>query len=117
MLEKRQEKDIWQGLYQFPIIEADQMMYHKDQLLETDFWKHHFAASSFEVKHLSKTFKQLLTHQQIFANFWEIHLSDFPSSLLEKRLLVPKDELNNFAFPKIIDCYLAEKALYLSFVI
>lgn len=115
MLEKRIEKDIWQGLYQFPLIEAPYLIQDTQQILNTDFWKTHFVEVSFKIHSVSKTFKQLLTHQQIFANFWDIHLSHFPQTLREKTLFATKTELNNFAFPKIIDCYFEEKALYLGF--
>ncbi len=113
MLEKRVEKDIWQGLYQFPLIEAPYLIQDAQEMINTDFWKNHLQETSFQIQSASKTFKQLLTHQQIFANFWEIHVSHFPPTLMDSTLLVSKNGLNNFAFPKIIDCYLEEKSLYL----
>lgn len=116
MLEKRVEKDIWQGLYQFPLVEAPYLIQDAQQITNTIFWKTHLAEVPIKIESASKTFKQLLTHQQIFANFWEIHLSHFPPMLTDNTLLISKDKLNNFAFPKIIDCYLEEKSLYLGLI-
>ena len=65
---------------------------------------------------ISKTFKQVLTHQKIWAVFYEIELSTSinKETLEEMQLIkIKKENLSNFAFPKIIDLFLKEKTLSL----
>lgn len=57
-MKKREEKDIWNGLYDFPLIEHKRAV--SDSQLKKDFGR--------GIK-LSKTFKHILSHQTIHARF------------------------------------------------
>ena len=112
LLQKRLGKDIWQNLYQFPLIEADKILSKKALLKHPDFLtiSNHQA---YEITKISKPFQQQLTHQKIIAVFWEISINldslVIPSSFLR----INQKNIPNFAFPKIIDWYLKDKTLYL----
>ncbi len=112
LLQKRLEKDIWQNLYQFPLIESAKILSKKALLTHPGFLKicNH---QTYEITKISKPFKQQLTHQKIIAVFWEISINldslDIPSSFLR----INRKNIPNFAFPKIIDWYLKDKTLYL----
>jgi A/G-specific adenine glycosylase len=128
-IRKRTEKDIWQDLYEFPLIETE-------ALIETDalepllpsIYKAQATANfptrlSFShLKTQSKPYHQVLTHQKIVAIFWEFN---FPEGQdIHTLILTGKEndkgfqkidwqDLRHFAFPKIIDTYLKEKVLNL----
>lgn len=112
VLNKRQQKDIWLNLYDFPLVEASSLLSQKE-LLENEIFQKIIGTQTFTIKKASKPFKQLLTHQKIIAVFWEIELkSALPmndSSFFE----VKQKNINNFAFPKIVDLYFKDKSLYL----
>lgn len=110
-LERRERKDIWQGLYQFPMIEGTALIEDWIQLLKTtDLIKN---TSDLSLKKTSKPYKQSLTHQHIIANFWEINCSKKISFLENNYVSIKRSNLDNYAFPKIIDRYLNDKHLYL----
>ncbi len=114
-LQKRVEKDIWQNLYQFPMLETDKMM-DFIELQKTGFWKSRVGNLATSPAIISKTYKQILTHQKIWATFYEIDImSELEDDLVknENYILVPKTDLNKFGFPKIIDLFLKEKTLSL----
>ena len=101
---KRREKDIWQGLWEFPHLE-------KAPLVSP------FGTGILQV---SAPFRQLLTHQEVTAIFYEIELpSDFANELVTDPILADcekwalRDLKKNIAFPKVIDCYFQSKALTL----
>jgi len=86
---------------------------NQEQLVDNSDFQLVIKNTSFSFIKISKPFKQQLTHQKIIAIFWEITVDidslEIPSSFLR----VNKKNIPNFAFPKIIDWYLKDKALYL----
>jgi len=66
LLHKRTEKDIWQNLYDFPLIEATTIL-TKEELVTTDFFENLMENQDYQITKRSKPFKQLLTHQKIIA--------------------------------------------------
>lgn len=113
LIEKRIEKDIWQGLYQFPLLELHTQEVSWEQISSA----FHNSFTTFDAKLLktSKPYQQTLTHQQIIARFWEIQLSNPPEIVAPHQHLTPREALTNFAFPKIIDNYFQDQVLYLAF--
>ena len=114
-LQKRVEKDIWQNLYQFPMLETDKMT-DFIELQQQDFWQKTVGELTLNQPIISKTYKQILTHQKIWATFYEVKItSKLENELVRKEgyVLVPKIDLNKFGFPKIIDLFLKEKTLSL----
>ena len=104
-IRKRTGKDIWRGLWEFPQIQHP---------IETS----PVGAGSVRV---SRPFRQLLTHQEVTAIFFEINLPDdisdaiFQNPLFDGCELKPRKELKkNIAFPKVIDCYLQNYVLTLN---
>lgn len=113
LLSKRAKKDIWQGLYEFPLIESTALITAEEELKAHTNWAGLLDTTPFSITSISKPFRQVLTHQKITAIFWEIELSENKFTLPESTFWTNRKELNNFAFPKIIDLYLRDKALYL----
>lgn len=99
-IQQRSEKDIWQHLFQFPLIESTDQLLTKAELPD-------------EISNLtpyiseSKIFFQLLTHRKIHAKFFEIESLNPP--LPNDWILVKMEELIKYGFPKIIKDYLSEK--------
>ncbi len=113
-IQQRQGKDIWQGLYQFPLIEIPQLSTDWDQLAASQNIPEWLLNQPYTVLHKSKIFRQTLSHQHIHAIFWAIQLSETPLVLKEDFIQIERENLPKFAFPKIIDWYLSDNALYLN---
>lgn len=113
---KRIEKDIWQQLYEFPLVETPGMISDPHELMKDDTFKTIMEKQSYQITNLAGPFKQELTHQRIIANFWEIKLDNNSKMLNHSHLIkTDKKKLDKFAFPKVIDCYLSDNSLYLYF--
>jgi A/G-specific adenine glycosylase len=113
LIEKRVQQDIWKGLYQFPLIETEAPPKGEEAVRTSALWKKIFGDSPVKIDQLAGPFRQTLTHQYIQATFWEIHLSDAQLLNSDGFLQEEQKNLSKFAFPKIIDCYLQDKSLYL----
>src|SRR3546814_6841642 len=72
-LRKRGAGDIWQSLYEFPLVETGTPVETSGLFLLEDFRKilndRHFLVSS-----VSETVKHVLSHQVILARFWELEI-------------------------------------------
>lgn len=123
---KRSEKDIWRGLFDFPALEwtARPDLPEGRPALETWLRDQFFpvdGAPEFSVTHISKPYRQTLTHRQVTAVF--VHI-DLPDTLPEHILAAPpfagtlrishSDLKKNIAVPRLIDWYLQDKAGTLS---
>jgi len=117
LLKKRVEKDIWQNLYDFPLIEQTQFVEPQELPMEPgNPWLQQALQlpGSVLVKE-SGPFKHVLTHQQLFARFFHIELqgpeqlellsqnSSFAAYNMEQIRSLPK--------PILIDNYL-KKGIY-----
>lgn len=104
---QKREKDIWQNLYQFLLIEKDE-----PQLLTKanvySLLGGYFQPNNCSIVSVSKTNKQLLTHQKIEGNFIEVSLKKIPENFLENGIWVNESDLKNYAFPKFINHYLVK---------
>lgn len=96
-IQRRNEADIWKGLYQFPSFEYD----HAATLSEVQSNAFFNALSVKGVWNaLNVGVKHVLTHQVIMADFYEYKLPkcvSFPSDFIA----VSTDELSLYAFPKL----------------
>ncbi len=111
-IRKREHKDIWRNLYEFPMLETPAERTTDQGFTDVEMTAL-FGTSNISVKQVSRPYKQTLTHQKIIARFWEV--SDHEDVNSDPWLLVNPENLSKFAFPKIIDCYFKDKLLYLNF--
>jgi A/G-specific adenine glycosylase len=103
---QRTEKDIWQNLYEFILIETDRMI-PEDEFLNGQSVQKLFNRKSVKIDKVSKTYSQKLTHQTITGRFIHITLKKAVQPL-KKYVPVSKNELKKLAFPKFIASYLQD---------
>ncbi len=106
-IKKRGSNDVWQNLYEFYPVETAEATSWTDIIEKIP--------GELELVYLSDIYQQILTHQKIYATFAEvkwISKIDVLEKLGYRRVHCKK--LRNFAFPKIIDCYLKEKSVNLN---
>jgi A/G-specific adenine glycosylase len=101
-LKRRSNKDIWEGLYEFPLIETSRQ-YSVRSLIATDEWKA-MLGNKVKVLLVSPLIKHVLSHQDIHARIY--HLSD--PGLLDHNdfVRVNRDRLTRYPLPKLILNYL-----------
>ncbi len=108
LLQKRIGKGIWRNLYQFPLIEAAQLL-DFEALTQTEEWQQLFANQEVVLKKSSKTYKHQLTHQTIFLQFFELQLKEKPSTLLDC-IEVKAADFDSYAFPRVMNLFLEDRA-------
>jgi A/G-specific adenine glycosylase len=103
---QRTEKDIWQNLYEFILLETTTLMPEKSLLKMPEFTSL-VNKANFTIDKISETFIQKLTHQTITGRFIHITLKNPPPSL-NKYKAVSRKELALLPFPKFIASYLED---------
>lgn len=106
-IKKRTSSDIWEGLYEFPLIETSED-FSMEQLMNTIDWKQMTGENKPVVGFISKTYPHQLTHQRIFARFIVIEIENllaFPENMFMK---IELSELHKFPIPRLIDKFLLD---------
>jgi A/G-specific adenine glycosylase len=100
-IKKRTDNDIWKNLYEFFLIESSQNE-EIDSLLQNR--QEVFFSNNLVVKKTTTLKKHILSHQHIYATFYEIELNKAIN--LEGYILIKRNDLNNFAIPQLLTKYL-----------
>lgn len=112
ILQQRLEKDIWQKLFEFPLVETGGKL-DKKVVFNTKLFDLLELDKAISIKRINdKTYKHVLTHQDIFADFWIIkYPSDFEKDKLKNYSIVNSKSIRTFAVPILIDRFLNEHFL------
>ncbi len=105
LLNKRTAKDIWTGLYDFPMIEGD---YEEEYILNHIKTK---LTKDFVMMDKSVAAKHVLSHQHLFAIFYHIKVAENELKEINKKLNVStysEEEIVNLPKPKLIVSYLKQ---------
>jgi len=104
VIKKRFEKDIWQNLDDFPLIETeilpilseieDHLKNH--ELLKNKNWK---------LQKVSSSFKHILSHRDIITSFYHIKIEEKPTDM-KNYILCEPNEIDNYGMPRVITRYL-----------
>ncbi len=104
-LSRRKGKDIWEGLYEFPLIETDKAMDFAE-LQTTDAFRRLFAgAGRLNVSADLQGVKHVLSHQILYTAFYRIEI-EREGDALKSYLPVATDDVEKYAVPRLIHIYL-----------
>lgn len=105
-LKQRKEKDIWQGLFDFPLIEMKEKTGEK-KLMQSKEWKSFFGNEKIAVRNFSEEIKHILSHQKLHTRFIEIELTKKVKGQ-KGWLYIKEKELKKYAVPVVIANYLRD---------
>ncbi len=107
-LQKRTKKDIWQNLYEFPLIETKKKL-RIDSLLRIDEWNNLFKSTETVLQSVSPEMKHVLSHQVLHTSFIELSLNDKAFREPDNWKKVSMQDVQTYAVPRLIDKYLKER--------
>ena len=102
LLRRRGSGDIWQGLFEFPLIETAKPLHvdEAENAVRADF------RLSVPALHLvAKDVRHQLTHQRLHADFYSLTLPSAVETLPGR--WVPESDLGNYALPRLLEKLLA----------
>lgn len=107
-MHQRNQRDIWNSLYQFPLIESDREL-TTGELQKTKEWKQVFKDLNPRVTAVSPVYRHTLTHQKIHARFIRIRVGGSNLHLDDHYRVVSTQDLQDLAVPRLIDKYLEQE--------
>ncbi|MEI6594079.1 MAG: A/G-specific adenine glycosylase [Bacteroidota bacterium] len=102
---QRTEKQIWKGLFELPNFDTESSLNEFEIINQIDFKNMFQKSETFQIK---KTFsiKHQLTHQTIYANFFNLSSSKKIKLLNESYMLVDIGDINKYAVSRLFDKFL-----------
>ena len=105
LLGQRIGKDIWQNLYEYPLIETDRVM-DFTELQETEVFRRLFdGIGEIRVGRTTVMPKHILSHRVIYTVFYEFEIGGFSPAMQADYSVVPEKELDRYAVSRLIDLY------------
>lgn len=98
---KREGKDVWENLYEYMALEIPSEM-DAATFIKSPVFKKSMGDGEFEIKNISKIYRQLLSHQTIYGRFITITISK-PLKHLTGYALTDKKEIKQLPFPRLIN--------------
>ena len=105
-LRKRSDKDIWQNLYQFVLLETDSWL-SEDELSVNEQLAKIFDLAACRIMSVSKKMCQKLTHQTIIGRV--VHLKTAHPLSISGYERIERTGLKKLAFPRMLARYLEDK--------
>lgn len=106
-IRKRTKKDIWQGLYEFPLVEFDEQPEGIPSANAFGF------NEPVENVVFSDTIKHILSHQRIFARFLYFYTSKPLVPVPDDYITLKINQLEVYPFPRLIDLHLSDLSITL----
>lgn len=100
LIRKRSGKDIWQNLYEFPLVETEQ---EADFEMVSDAAAAYFSENAIQSMSELKSVRHKLTHQNLDVKFWKITVSGNIENAIDCNTLL------GFPFPIVIYNFIAEE--------
>lgn len=112
LIKERGAGDIWQGLFDFAMREQPASFSNREDLEASLSWlslkQATFSGTRPPVKHV-------LSHQDLFVQFWRYELVDEPQVLPKGYRWIKASQLDQVGVPRVIERYLQDSTLVLNF--
>jgi A/G-specific adenine glycosylase len=105
-IHKRNERDIWQSLYQFPLIETEKLL-EEQQIITHPEWKRIFGRSLPKITYISPVVKHQLSHQNLNARFVIVEINRITTFIKNSYLAIYTNSIYDYSVPRLIDNFLA----------
>ncbi|WP_116127323.1 A/G-specific adenine glycosylase [Lewinella sp. IMCC34183] len=112
LLHRREDRDIWKHLYQFPLVERAALDLRPPQLAAADNWPAWLPFRELEVRGRSKPYTHQLSHQRLGVVFHRLYWPA-PHDVPDDYTAVSRDGLGPYALPRVITRYLGDQRLTL----
>lgn len=104
-LQKRTAKDIWQNLFEFPLLEFPEAV-DEQQVLKHSQWEDLFAGSTYTISATIPFKKHILSHQRIHATFWRIELREHAPEWEQRFEKVAIKDISNYAVSRLTELFM-----------
>ncbi|MBR1765633.1 MAG: A/G-specific adenine glycosylase [Bacteroidales bacterium] len=107
IMHRRDGKDIWKGLFEFPLMETERRLDDEEFVARaSDFAGQMFGTAMVAVS-VGEELVHQLTHRTIHARFLRVEIGEAPSKMVPDYIAMTLSEMKSVPVPRLIDRYLA----------
>ena len=107
ILKQRTENDIWQQLYDLPLVETKSKRRISQKTILNTISQIHQKITVQKLEKEKFYFRQTLSHQYIHGIFYKIEIQNIPKSLKTGFIKLKPNKLKKYGLPKVIDTYMS----------
>ena len=104
-LRKRSDKDIWQNLYELPLLETEKELTVEELQKDEKFKALFEATSNVKIQHI-RQIKHVLSHQIIYAIFYKVEVSEI--RLDKDYLKIAAADIDDYPVSRLVHKYLEQ---------
>jgi len=109
-LQKRVANDVWQNLFEFPLIESDHLL-STSELTENNIFKSMMIEiDEVNIHKRTNPMKHILSHRVIFAQLISINISNQNESI-KQFIQVPLKEIDHYAVSRLMELFLEDRII------
>ena len=105
-LQRRSKKDIWEGLFEFPLIESDQMLDLKSMQSTQEFKSLLENTDNPTFSGVKSRVKHILSHQTLYVTFYKVKIQK-ENDFLKRCIKISISDIGDYPVSKLIDSYLS----------
>lgn len=115
LLQQRTAKDIWQQLYEFPLVETTEphpltpSPKERADILSGQKVLDYVGHNKLHLQPIGKPLKHVLSHQDLFTNFYAVEVKKLPT--LGTAIPVNIADLDNYGLPRVITLFLENNSI------
>lgn len=101
-VEKRLQNDIWQGLFQFPMLEFDS----RPSVSQINSKMIEIFGMKAEIELASNNIKHILSHQKVHARIWKVNISPASHEPPDTWTTIAEESVEDYAMPRLLTRWL-----------
>jgi len=105
LIRLRTAKDIWQNLYDFPMLETTKRV-STSAFLKNKRWEELIHLSKPVIDNVSEEYVHILSHQKLHARFYKINMATEPAKIPGGCSWIKLKDMENYAVPRLIELYI-----------
>jgi A/G-specific adenine glycosylase len=112
-IHQRKKKDIWNSLFEFPLIETSRAV-NPERITANKQWRNLLEGSRNRIKQVSPLYIHHLSHQTLYARFYLVQASGIPPALANDYSCIDEERIHDYPVSKLTEKYLTSCKKHLS---
>lgn len=104
-IHQRNQKDIWNSLFEFPVIETTHAVI-PEKMTANKQWKHLLEGCRYRIKEVSPLYIHHLSHQTLYARFYRVQAATVPSVLAKEYTCIDEKQIHEYPVSRLTEKYL-----------
>ena len=102
LINKREGKGIWEGLFEFPLITSENPI-DQQNIENLSFFREIIGDKNYQLYlYNQQPKKHLLTHRKLLAHFWIIEINQISNKMHQSYYKTDKNKIGQYAFPVLL---------------